>query len=320
MTPQEVEKKAKQQESMRRLLDEQMEERKWRGEEERRARLLEDQMEEERLNKQRQELEDEYRRELKSREQYEYVHSEKLPAKPQSFTSPPAPQSLTDPPSKPSPYQASTYLSQPSKYLPQPSQYLPQPSKYLSQPFISDDRMQRLRADMAGRQQGLQDLIGRLKEESQGMALEKAEALREFDHLRESIKNRAAENEQKARRQQLGGYYHTGPWKDVYQPRMYQQESRFFPLAKAGRSVLSSHIPGYEGVREKRSYEVESSDVQLQLTKLDGILDYCRGVTQERTAVDEIREAEKDMDDRQVGGLETLVDVEESAKAPEAMA
>ena len=324
MTPQEVENKAKQQESMRRLLDEQMEERKWRGEEERRARLLEDQMEEERLNKQRQELEDEYRRELKSREQYENVRSEKLPPKPQSFAPPVPAQSLTDPSHKSSPYQASTYLSQPSNYLSQPSKYLSQPSKYLSQPFISDDRVQRMRADMAGRQQGLQDLIGRLKEESQGMALEKAEALREFDHLRESIQNRAAENEQKARRQQLGSYYHTGPWRDTYQPRVYQQESRFFPLAKAGRSVVSSHSPVYEGVRDRRRYEgVESADVQMQLTKLDGILDYCRGVAGPERAmqvVDEIREAEKDMDDRQVGGLDALVDVEESAKVPEAMA
>ncbi len=320
MTPQEVENKAKQQQSMRRLLDEQMEERRWRGDEERRARLLEDQMEEERLSKQRQELEDDYRRELKSREQYEtgQVRSEKLPAK--SFA-PPIPQSQTDPPRKPTPYQPSTYLSQPSKYQSPPSKYQSQPSKYLSNPFISDDRLQRLRADMAGRQQGLQDLIVRLKEESQGMALEKADALREFDQMRESIKNRAIENDQRARRQQLGSYYHSGPWRETYQPRVYQQESRFYPLAKAGRSVISTHSPVYE---HKRSYEeVESTDVQMQLTKLDGILDYCRGIAEPQRplqALDEIREAEKDMDERLAGGLEAPVDVEESAKAPEAMA
>ena len=313
MTPQEVENKAKQQESMRRLLDEQMEERRWRGDEERRARLLEDQMEEERLSKQRQELEEDYRRELRSREQYEngQVRSEKLPTK--SFA-PPVPQSQTDPPRKQTPYQPSTYLSQPSKYQ-------SQPSKYLSNPFISDDRLHRLRADMAGRQQGLQDLIVRLKEESQGMALEKADALREFDQMRESIKNRAMENDQRARRQQLGSYYHSGPWRETYQPRVYQQESRFYPLAKAGRSVISSHSPVYE---HKRSYEeVESTDVQMQLTKLDGILDYCRGIAEPQRplqALDEIREAEKDMDERLVGGLEAPVDVEESAKASEAMA
>ena len=301
---------------MRRILDEQIEERKWRSEEERRARMLEDQMEEERLAKQRLELEQEYRRELRSREQYETGngHSEKLP-KPKIFASPQSVQPpLTDP--------------APQKSLIRPSPVPYQPSKYVSKAFVSDDRMQQLRIDMAGRQQTLQDLIMRLKEESQGMALEKMDAIREFDQLRESIRNRTVENEQKVRRQQLG-YYYTGPWRETYQPKsyphfqskLYQHESRFFPLARAGQSVLISSPA--KPIPESRTYAgVESSAIQMQLTKLDGILDYYRGGAEPLrvpSTVDEMREAEKDMDDRQVTGLEAQVDVEESGKFPEAM-
>ena len=71
-----------------------------------------------------------------------------------------------------------------------------------------------------------------------------------------------------------------------------QQETRFVPISKAGLSVISSdrvsslntesqRTPSYKALPTDLSHsynDIASPEVSHQLSKLDSILDYCKGL------------------------------------------
>lgn len=247
------------QEELKRLLDEQLEHRRQQAAEERQRRIIAEQMEDEKLKKQRKELEDEYRRELRSRQGLSPTTPEpKAAPKPQRVPKAPVSQSIS--PQVP----ASQSMS--------PQKVPTHPTNRPSLPFASlpKEHTQRLQDSFQARDQGIQALLTRLKEESLSLSAQRQSALQELDSMRKDL--------------YISRNVPVEPWRPFPEPRRepdrlaLRHESRFMPIMQAGMTVTGVDRSHVVLPRDVKTYgEVESPEVSRLLSQLDGILDYWKG-------------------------------------------
>jgi len=224
------------QEELKRLLDLQLEQRRERAAEERQKGIIAEQIEEEKLRKQRKELEDEYRRELRSRQGLR-------PASPEPFPT-------SEPPKVPNSFHFQS--KSPQKALQVPISYTKSPqqasqvpvslAKYTQKdpfkqtnrpypfPSVPSDSSTTLQDSFSTKHQGIQALLTQLKEESLSLSAQRQSALQELDFMRKDIHKPSLRPNPE-------------PWRPYAEPRreserlVLRHESRFVPIVQAGMTV-----------------------------------------------------------------------------------
>lgn len=253
-TPEDLQRKDRQQAEMKLALQQQMQEKQRRKQEEHQRTIEDDRRQEERIKKQLAELNAEYVREAQSREgfyQPESSTTKPMPehryAKQQPETSPPRPQ-----PNKPRRGRAPTPIEQRVEPADPPTRASLPPARLV---YVKD--LWRDREDLNEKNAQLQEILTQLKEQSAG--LRTRDIREEFEGIRrEALAKSQAE---------------TWSTRDHFKPRTK-------PFALVARSLVAAYQSPtwtrHSQAESKRDYgEIESLEIRQQLGKLDNLLSLC---------------------------------------------
>lgn len=248
LTPEDLQRKDRQQAEMKLALQQQMQEKQKRRQEERQRTLEEDKRQEAKIQKQLQELNAEFVRETRSREGFYQPENsaakqspERTYAKPQE-ASPPKPKARRN--RAPTPAEQRVEAELPTRTGPPPARLV----------YVKD--LWRDKEDWKEKNAELQEILGKLKEESMGL---RRDIRQEFETIRrEAIAKSQAE---------------TWNTRDHFKPRTK-------PFALVARSLVGAYQSpiwtNHSQAENKRDYsEIESLEIRQQLGKLDNLLSLC---------------------------------------------